>query len=67
MFCIATWFSSPCLVTPCVVTEPRLAEMQLWSRVGFLHFLSSSALGRVLPVVLGVASVKEGSPLGKET
>ena len=62
MFCIATWFSSPCLVAPCVVTQPRPAEMQLWSRVGFLLFLSSSALGRVLSVVLGVASVKEVIP-----
>ena len=66
MFCIATWFSSPCLVAPCVVTQPRPAEMQLWSRVGFFHFLSSSTLSRMLPVVLGAASVKEGNPLGKE-
>jgi len=34
--------------------------------VGFFHFPSSSALGRMLPVVLGAASVKERNPLGKE-
>ena len=66
MFCIATWFSSPCLVAPCVVTQARPAGMRHWSRVGFFHFPSSSALGRMLPVVLGAASVKEGNPLGKE-
>ena len=66
MFCIATWFSSPCLVALCVVTQPRPPEMQLWSRVGFFHFLSSSTLSRMLPVVLGAASVKESNPLGKE-
>ena len=67
MFCIATWFSSPRLVALCVVTQPRAAGVWHWkNRVGILHFPSNSALARMLPVVLGAASVKEGNPLGKE-